>query len=331
MKHGHVPYDATFLYKSKLLKSQVYYRKIILIDLLGLPKQSITNCVSQKSGFNNRNALSHGSGAGDQNVSGIGFLVLGSFIPCLLPLSLHIVFPPYVFLCPNFPILRRWLFSSSVMSSSSGPHELQHARLPCPSPSPTVCSNTCPLSQWCHPTISSSVVPFSSCHQSFPASGSFPVNWLFASGGQRIRASASVLSVNIQGWFHLGLTSLILLSKGFWRVFSSTTVWKDPFFGTQPSFYFPGASVGRVCLQCKRPRFHTWMGRIPWRRKWPPTPVFLLGESHGQTEEPGGLQSMGSQRVKHDRVTYTFSLLYGPALTSIHDYWKNHTIPILLS
>ena len=97
------------------------------------------------------------------------------------------------------------------------PHGLQHARLPCPSPSPGACSNSCPLSQWCHPTISSSVVPFSSCLQSFPASGSFPMSWLFASGGQSIGAlaSASVLPVNIPDWFPLGLTGLIsLLSKG---------------------------------------------------------------------------------------------------------------------
>ena len=98
------------------------------------------------------------------------------------------------------------------MSDSLWPHGLQHARFPCPSPSPRVCSNSCPLSQWYHPTISSSVIPFSSCLQSFPASGSFPMSWLSASGGQSIgaSASASVLPVNIQGWFPLGLT-------GWWR------------------------------------------------------------------------------------------------------------------
>ena len=90
-------------------------------------------------------------------------------------------------------------------------HGLQHARLPCPSPSPGIFSNSCPLSQWCHPIISSSVVPFSSCPHSFPASGSFPTSWLLTSGGQSIRASssASVLPVNIQGWFLLGLTGLM--------------------------------------------------------------------------------------------------------------------------
>ena len=127
-------------------------------------------------------------------------------------------------------------FSRSVMSDSLWPHEPQHARPPCPSPTPGVHPNSCPSSQWCHPTISSSVVPFSSCPQSFPASESFPMSQLFASGGQSIGApaSASVLPMNIQGWFPLGLTSLIsLLSKGLSRVFFSTTVWKQKFFSAQ--------------------------------------------------------------------------------------------------
>ena len=112
------------------------------------------------------------------------------------------------------------LFSSSVMSNSLWPHGLQHARLPYSSPSPGVCSNSCPLSQWCHPTISSSDAPFSSCPQSFPALGSFPVSQLFPSGGQSTGASASVLSVNIQDWFPLGLAGLLsLLSKGLSTVF----------------------------------------------------------------------------------------------------------------
>ena len=112
--------------------------------------------------------------------------------------------------------------------------------LPNPSLSPRVCSNSCSLSWWCHPTISSSVVHFSSCLQSFPASGFFPVSQLFASGGQRIRTSAStlVLQMNIQGWFSLGLTGLIfLLSKGLSRVFFSTTVWRHQFFSAQPSLW----------------------------------------------------------------------------------------------
>ena len=108
------------------------------------------------------------------------------------------------------------------MSDSLEPHGLQHSRLPCLSPSPGVCSNSCSLSRWCHPTISSFVFPFSSCLQSFPASGSFLMSWLFASGDQSIGASASVLPMNNQGWFPLGLTGLIcLLSKGLSRVFPS--------------------------------------------------------------------------------------------------------------
>ena len=117
--------------------------------------------------------------------------------------------------------------------SSLGPHGLQHARLPCPSLSTKVCSNSCPLSQWCHPTNSSSVTPFSSCPQSFPVSGSFPRSQFFASGGQSIgaSASASVLPMSIQDWFALGLTGLILLSKGLSRVFSGNTIQKHQFFG----------------------------------------------------------------------------------------------------
>ena len=124
-------------------------------------------------------------------------------------------------------VFRHW-----VISDSFQPHELQHARPPCPSLSSGVCSNSCPLSQWCHSTISSSVAPFS-CPQSFPALGYFPVSHLFASGGRSIGASpsASVLPMNIQDWFPLGMTGLISLqSKGLSRVFSNTTVQKHHFF-----------------------------------------------------------------------------------------------------
>ena len=117
-------------------------------------------------------------------------------------------------------------------------HRLQHSRLPCPSLSPRICWNSCPLSQLCHPIISPSAAPFF-CLQLFPASGSFPVSQLFTSGGQSIRASASasVLSMNIQDWFPLGWTGLISLqSKELSRVFSNTTIQKHKFFGTQPSF-----------------------------------------------------------------------------------------------
>ena len=145
-------------------------------------------------------------------------------------------------------------FSHSVMSNSLWSHELQHARPPCPLPTPRACSKSCPLSWRCHPTISSSVIPFSSCLQSFPASGSFSMNQFFASGGQSIgvSASASVLPMNIQNWYPLGLTGWISLqSKRLSRVFSNTTFQKYQFLA--------------------------------------------------------------------------LSFLYSPTLTSIHDYWKNHS------
>ena len=145
-------------------------------------------------------------------------------------------------------------FSCSVKSNSLWPHELQHTRSPCPLPTPGVHPNPCPLIQWCHPTISSSVVLFSSSPQSFPASGSFPMSQLFAWGGQSIgvSASASVLSKITQNWSPLEWTGWISLqSKGLSRVFSNTTVQKHQFFSTQ--------------------------------------------------------------------------LIYSPTLTSIHDYWKNHS------
>ena len=129
-------------------------------------------------------------------------------------------------------------FSCSVMCDALWPHELQHARLPCPSQTPEVYSNPCPSSWWCHPSISPSVVPFSSFPQSLPASGSFPVSQLFTWGGQStgVSASASVLPMNTQGWSPLGWTGWISLqSKGLSRVFSRTTVQKHQFFGTQLS------------------------------------------------------------------------------------------------
>ena len=127
---------------------------------------------------------------------------------------------------------------SSVVSNSLWSHELQLARPPCPSPTPRVYSNSCPLSWWCHPAISSSVIPFSSCPQSFPASRSFKMSQLFASGGQGvgISASASVLPMNTQDWSPLGWTGWISLqSRGLSRVFSNITVQKHQFFGTQLS------------------------------------------------------------------------------------------------
>ena len=157
---------------------------------------------------------------------------------------------PQAWFLPEFPV-SSVQFSHSVMSDSLQPHGLQHTRLPCPSLSPRVCSNSCPVSQWCHPTISSSAIPFSSYLQSFPASGSFALSQLFTSGSHSFGASASVLPMNIQGWFPSGLTGLISLqSKGkhcyFSRAFSSTTVPNHQFFGTQPSLW--SNSHIRTCL-----------------------------------------------------------------------------------
>ena len=121
------------------------------------------------------------------------------------------------------------------MSNFLRHHGLQLTRFLCPPLSPGVCSNSCPLNQWCYLIILLSVTCFSFCLESFPASGSFPVSWLFTSGGQSIGASASVLPMNVWGWFPLGLTCLISLqTKGLSRVFSSTTIQKHQFFDTQP-------------------------------------------------------------------------------------------------
>ena len=140
-------------------------------------------------------------------------------------------------------------FSRSVVSSSLQPHGLQPSRPPCPSPTPRVHSNSCPSSWWCHPAISFSVDPFSSCPQSLPASGQF-----FTSGGQSIGASpsASVLPINIRDWFPLGLTGWITLqSKGLSRVFSSTTVQKHQFFRAQLSLW-------------SNSHIHTWLLEKPY-------------------------------------------------------------------
>ena len=144
------------------------------------------------------------------------------------------IFPP---LCYNIYSFSSVQFSS-VMSNSLPPHGLQHARPPCPSPTPRVYSDSHPSSPWCHPAISSSVFPFSSCPQSLPASESFPMSQLFTWGGQSfgVSASASVLPMNTQDWAPLGWTDWISLqSKGLSRVFSNTTVQKHQFFGAQPS------------------------------------------------------------------------------------------------
>ena len=144
-------------------------------------------------------------------------------------------------------------FSHSVVSDSLRPHEPQHTRPPCPSPTSGACSNSCPLSWWYHPTISSSVVLFSSCLQSFPAPGSFQISQFFASGGQSIgvSAAASVLPMKIQDWFPLGWTGWISLkSKGLSRVFSNITVQKHQFFGAQLSLW-------------SNSHIHTWLLEKP--------------------------------------------------------------------
>ena len=144
-------------------------------------------------------------------------------------------------------------FSRSVVSDPLRRHGLQYTRFPYPSPNPGVYPNSCPLSQWCHPAISSSVVPFSSHLQSFPESGSFPISQFFAPGSQNIgvSASASVHPMNIQDWFPLGWTGWIsLLSKGLSRVFSNTTVQKHQFFSAQLSLW-------------SNSHIHTWLLEKP--------------------------------------------------------------------
>ena len=151
-----------------------------------------------------------------------------------------------------FSVVSSVQFSISVMSNSLRPHGLQHARPPCPSPTPRVYTNSCPLSRWCHPTIIL-CHRFPSQLQSFPRSGSFQKSQFFPSGGQNIgvSASASVLPMNIQNWFPSGLTGLIsLLSKGPSRVFSNTTVQKHQFFSTQFSLQFNS-------------HIHTWLLEKP--------------------------------------------------------------------
>ena len=154
------------------------------------------------------------------------------------------------FSCRYFQFLSQCLAHCCccLVTKSCLTHGLQHARLPRPSLFPRAYSNTYPLSQWCHPTIWSSVTPFSSCLQSFPASEAFPMSWLYA-GGQSIgvSASASVLPVNTQDWFPSGWTGWISLqSKGLSRVFSTTMIWKHPFFGAQHSL----CSNSHICTNC---------------------------------------------------------------------------------
>ena len=167
-------------------------------------------------------------------------------------------------------------FSRSVVSDSLRPHGLQHTRPPCPSPTPGIDSNSSPLSRWCHPTISSSVVPFSSHLQSFPASGSFQMSQFFVLGGQSIgvSASTSLLPRNIQDCFPLGYIYMNLFS---YRLLQAIEYSRSPLYLKQ----------WRICLQCRGPGFDPWVGKILWRREWQSTPVFLPGEFHGQRSLAG--------------------------------------------
>ena len=183
-------------------------------------------------------------------------------------------------------------FSCSVMSNSLRHHEPQHARPPCPSPTPEIHPNPCPLSWWCHPAILSSVIPFCSCPQFSPASGSFQMSQLFASGGQSIgvSASTSVLSMNIQDWSPLGWSAWISLqSKGLSRVFSNTAIQKHQFFATQLSYK----------VQLSHPYMTT--GKTIALTWW--TWVWVNSRSWWWTGRPGVLWFMGSQRVGHDWAT----------------------------
>ena len=152
-------------------------------------------------------------------------------------------------------------FSCLVVSDSLRPRELQHARLPCPPPCPVICSSSCPLSQWCYLTFSSSAALFF-CLQSFPASGSFLMSQPFTSGGQNIGASAlaSFFPMSVQDWFPLGLTGLILLSKGLSRVFSNSTIRKHQFFGTQKNLVDSMKRFFRWGIKAKHGRETNWRG-----------------------------------------------------------------------
>ena len=201
------------------------------------------------------------------------------------------------------------------MSNSLQSHGLQHARLPCLSPTPGASSNSCPSSWWCHPTISSSVDRFFSCLQSFPALGSFPMSQFFSSGGQSIgaSASASVLPMHTQDWFPLGRTVLISLqSKGLSRVFADTTVPKHQFLLSLSLSLLPAAlsyhpkvkyfviNIDMSFLPTPyigRPGFHPWVGKIPWRRERLPTPVFWPGEFYGWHSPWGHKESDTTNRL----------------------------------
>ena len=210
---------------------------------------------------------------------------------------------------------RVWLFGTPW---TTPPHEPQcMARPPCPSPTPGVHSNSCPSSWWCHPIISSSVVPFSSCPQSFPASGSFQISQFFASGGQIIGTSASVSvpPMGIQDWFPLGWIGLISLqSNGLSRVFSDTTVSKHQSFSSQ-LFLWSNSHIRwpkHWSFSFSITPFNEYSGLISFRINW----FDLLVVQ----------RTLKSLLQHHSSKASAFSLLYGPTLTSIHDHWKNHSL-----
>ena len=184
------------------------------------------------------------------------------------------------------------------MSDSLWPRGLQHTKGPGPSPTPRACSNSCPSSRWCHPTISSSVIPFSSCLQSFSGSGSFPISQFFASGGQSIEVSASVLPMNIQGWFPLGLTGWISLqSKGLWRVFSNTN---------SSALRFLWTSLVAQMVKHLPAMQETWVWSLGWEdplEKEMATHSSILVWKIPWMEEPGKLQPMWLQRFRQDWAT----------------------------
>ena len=209
-------------------------------------------------------------------------------------------------------------FSHSVVSDSLRPHELQHARPPCPSPTPRVHKNPCPLSRWCHPTISSSVVPFSYCLQSFPASRSFQMSQLFVSGGQNIGApaSTSILPMNTQGWSPTEWTGWISLqSKGLSRVLSNATVQKHQFFGAQLSFFivhlFPGGPDGKVsaCIAGDLGSI-PGLGRSPGEGNGNPLQYSCLENSMDEGDWQAIVQWVAKSRTLLSNFTFTFTFTH---------------------
>ena len=215
-------------------------------------------------------------------------------------------------------------FSHKVMSNSLWLYRLQHSKLPCPSLPPRVFSNSCPLSQWYHPTISSSVVPFSSCPQSFPESGSFPMSWPFTSGGQSWSFSFSVSPSNEYSglilfridWFDLLAIQGTLKSVFQYHSLKASILQHSAFFMVQLSH--PYMATGKTialtghpswlsgkepACQCKRHRFDPWVSEFPWRRKWQPTPVFFPGKSHRRGRSLVGYSPWGCKRVRLNLAT----------------------------